>query len=69
MQVSLLLAKAGRWSQNLDPGMLSLHNLVLASTKGFAHRIYMREGIYAELALLFEHAHPWRLRTWSSSPP
>jgi hypothetical protein len=39
---------------NLDPGMLSLHNLVLASTKGFAHRIYLRDGIYADLALIFQ---------------
>jgi hypothetical protein len=39
---------------NLDPGLLSLHNLVLASTKGFAHRIYLHDGIYAELTLLFQ---------------
>jgi len=39
---------------NLDPGLLSLHNLVLASTKGFAHRIYLRGGIYADLALIFQ---------------
>jgi hypothetical protein len=39
---------------NLDPGLLSLHNLVLASTKGFAHRIYLRDGVYAELTLLFQ---------------
>ena len=44
----------GRRRVNLDPGMLSLHNLVLASTKGFAHRIYLRDGIYAELALVFQ---------------
>ena len=39
---------------NLDPGLLSLHNLVLASTKGFAHRIYQHDGVYAELTLLFQ---------------
>jgi len=39
---------------NLDPGLLSLHNFVLASTKGFAHRIYLRDGVYAELTLLFQ---------------
>jgi hypothetical protein len=44
----------GRRRVNLDPGVLSLHNLVLASTKGFAHRIYLRDGIYAELTLLFQ---------------
>ena len=48
---------------NLDPGMLSLHNFVLASTKGFAHRIYMHGGIYADLALIFQSGKfqplPW----------
>jgi hypothetical protein len=44
----------GKRRVNLDPGLLTLHNLVLASTKGFAHRIYMREGIYAELELIFQ---------------
>jgi len=39
---------------NLDPGVLTLHNLVLASTKGLAHRIYLREGIFAELELVFQ---------------
>jgi hypothetical protein len=44
----------GKRRVNLDPGMLSLHNLVLASTKGFAHRIYLHGGIYADLALIFQ---------------
>jgi hypothetical protein len=48
---------------NLDPGMLSLHNFVLASTKGFAHRIYLHGGIYADLALIFQSGKfqplPW----------
>jgi len=44
----------GKRRVNLDPGTLSLHNLVLASTKGFAHRIYLRDGIYADLALIFQ---------------
>jgi hypothetical protein len=39
---------------NLDPGLLSLYNLVLASTKSFAHRIYLRDGIYAEVTLLYQ---------------
>jgi hypothetical protein len=44
----------GRRRVNLDPGLLSLHNLVLASTKGFAHRICLRDGVYAEITLLFQ---------------
>ena len=33
---------------NLDAGYLCLAKLVLASTKDHAHRIYLRDGIYAE---------------------
>jgi hypothetical protein len=40
---------------NLDPGYLTLGKLVLASTKDFAHRIYLFRGIYAEVTLQFKH--------------
>lgn len=36
---------------NLDPGTLDGARLVLASTKGQAHRIYLRDGIFAEVTL------------------
>ncbi|MCZ7648807.1 MAG: DUF4416 family protein [Planctomycetota bacterium] len=38
---------------NLDPGYLSAAKLVLASTKDFAHRIYLRQGIFAEITLAY----------------
>jgi len=38
---------------NLDPGLLNPSRLVLASAKNYAHRIYLKDGIYAELELLF----------------
>ena len=44
---------------NLDPGYLTLGKLVLASTKDFAHRIYLDRGIYAEVTLFFRH-HAWQ---------
>lgn len=48
---------------NLDPGYLTLAKLVLASTKDHAHRIYLGEGIYAELTLQYRggtwHPCPW----------
>ena len=40
---------------NLDPGYLTLGKLVLASTKDFAHRIYLSHGIYAEVTLQYRH--------------
>ena len=36
---------------NIDPGCLNGSKLVLASTKDFAHRIYLRDGIFAEITL------------------
>ncbi|NLX84105.1 MAG: DUF4416 family protein [Synergistaceae bacterium] len=36
---------------NLDPGTLDGARLLLASTKGHAHRIYLRDGIFAEVTL------------------
>jgi hypothetical protein len=44
---------------NLDPGYLTLGKLVLASTKDFAHRIYLSRGIYAEVTLQYRH-HRWQ---------
>ena len=40
---------------NLDPGYLTLAKLVLASTKDFAHRIYLSHGIFAEITLQYKH--------------
>lgn len=38
---------------NLDPGYIGGSKLVLASTKDFAHRIFIGEGIYAEVTLRY----------------
>jgi hypothetical protein len=37
---------------NLDPGYLTPYQVVLASTKNYAHRIYLSKGIYAEVTLI-----------------
>jgi len=44
---------------NLDPGYLTQGKLVLATTKDFAHRIYLSRGIYAEVTLQYRH-HRWQ---------
>ncbi|MDZ4656261.1 MAG: DUF4416 family protein [Bythopirellula sp.] len=49
---------------NLDPGYLTLAKLVLASTKDHAHRIYLAEGIYAEVTLSFR-AKQWQPFDWT----
>ncbi|MCG8448644.1 MAG: DUF4416 family protein [Pirellulales bacterium] len=49
---------------NLDPGYLTLAKLVLASTKDHAHRIYLGEGIYAEVTLNYRGSG-WRKCDWT----
>jgi len=49
---------------NLDPGYLTLGKLVLASTKDFAHRVYLGRGIYAEVTLFYRD-HRWEHHEWT----
>jgi hypothetical protein len=49
---------------NLDPGYLTLAKLVLASTKDHAHRIYLSQGIFAEVTLYFKLGR-WQPRDWT----
>ncbi|NPV09735.1 MAG: DUF4416 family protein [Anaerolineae bacterium] len=46
---------------NLDPSYLTLAKLVLATTKDHAHRIYLGQGIYAEVTLHYRGGtfEPW----------
>jgi hypothetical protein len=39
---------------NIDPGYLELDKLILASTKDYAHRIYLDKDIYAEITLFYK---------------
>jgi hypothetical protein len=41
---------------NLDPGYLTEAKVVLATTKDYAHRIYLGSGIFAEVALRYKEA-------------
>lgn len=47
---------------NIDPGYLTLSKLILATTKNFSHRIYLGDGIYAEVTLRYlkdKGFQPW----------
>lgn len=48
---------------NLDPGYLLLERFVLATGKNFTHRIYLDQGIYADLTLIYQKGDfrslPW----------
>jgi len=47
------MAVAEKRRINLDPGYITHAKVVLASTKDYAHRIYIGEGIYAEITLMY----------------
>jgi len=49
---------------NLDPGYITLGKLVLASTKDYAHRIYLSKGIYAEITLSYRRKR-WQTGEWT----
>jgi Domain of unknown function (DUF4416) len=65
IELERALAASNRFAEarplNLDPGLLQLGKFLLASTKDQGHRIYLRDGIFAEVTLRF-HAgafEPW----------
>ena len=63
-------ADDGRRSVNLDPGLLSLSSVVLATTKNRSHRIAIGRSLYAELTLIYQDRHfealPWTYADYRS---
>jgi hypothetical protein len=57
------LSAEGLRRVNIDPGYLAKAHLILATGKGYTHRPYLREGIYADLTLTYRdksfHPLPW----------
>jgi hypothetical protein len=47
------LSREGKRNINLDPGYLTPAKIVLASTKNYSHRIYIGQGIFAEVTLVY----------------
>jgi len=47
------LNESGGRRINLDPGYLNTARVVLVSTKDFSHRIYLGNGIYGEVTLIY----------------
>jgi hypothetical protein len=54
----------GRRTVNLDPGYLCAGKMVLATTKNQQHRLYLGQGIYAEVALRYR-AGAWQPWEWT----
>lgn len=54
MELEQRFSHNGNRRINIDPGILTLERLVLATAKNFTHRIYLGQGIFADLTLLFQ---------------
>jgi len=50
------LSLKGKRRVNIDPGIISLSKLVLLTAKDYAHRLYLSDGIFAEVTLSFKGA-------------
>jgi len=50
--------ESGKRMFNLDPGLITLQRLVLATGKELSHRIYLKDGIWADLTLI------WQKKQW-----
>ncbi len=53
-EIEELFSVEGRRRINIDPGYISAEHLILATTKGYTHRPYLGEGIYADLTLIYQ---------------
>lgn len=47
-------SEKGQRAINIDPGYMLMSRFVLATGKDFTHRIYIGNGIYADLTLIFK---------------
>lgn len=64
------LSLKGKRRVNIDPGYVTKDNLTMASTKERGHRIYLGNGIYAEVAIIFRKQKcetlPWTYPDYST---
>lgn len=57
-------AEDGNRKINLDPGLISESNLILATTKNRSHRIPIGLSLYGEVTLIY-HKKGWQSFPWS----
>lgn len=55
-------AQGAKRGVNIDPGYVSQAHLILATGKGYTHRPYLRDGVYADVTLIY------RDKTFTSLP-
>jgi hypothetical protein len=56
-------SKKDKRQVNIDPGYIETPKLILATTKNFSHRIYLGDGIYGDVQLIWRGGrfigNPW----------
>ncbi len=69
-EIEKLFAENENRKINIDPGLLSLSSLILASTKNNVHRIPLQKGIYGEVTLMYSKKQfqllPWTYADYRS---
>ncbi|MBM4275446.1 MAG: DUF4416 family protein [Deltaproteobacteria bacterium] len=58
------LTLGGRRLVNLDPGYVTRERLVLATGKNYTHRIYLDQGIFGDLTLIYSRGS-YKPLSWS----
>jgi hypothetical protein len=59
------LAADGKRTVNLDPGLILLEKVVLASTKNHSHRVPLPDGIYGEVTLVYHRGRGYEPMPWT----
>jgi hypothetical protein len=63
-------SKKNKRQINIDPGYITTANIVLVTTKDYSHRIYINNGIYGEVSLIYNNGYiklPWTYPDYSSN--
>ncbi|HOC46293.1 MAG: DUF4416 family protein [Syntrophorhabdaceae bacterium] len=63
-EIEDLFAQNNKRTVNIDAGYIALEHVILATTKGYAHRLYIGKGIHADLTLMFNNGS-YRALQWT----
>jgi len=64
-ELERLWMENGKRRVNIDPGYITESKLVLVTTKNYSHRIYLRDGIYGEVTLIYRRKQGFEPLPWT----
>ncbi len=65
MKIEKKYTKCEKRLVNIDPGYLSLSRVVLSTGKDYTHRIYLGEGVYADLTYIYKKKEGYVNLPWT----